>query len=533
MSKSDNNAARTSIRNAGYFTSIEPETVQVAVYQQGGTAVVRELRAVELEAGPNQLYLEGMPTQYQPNSLKVLGYDGVGELSLGPISYRAANLDKQRVLLESVGSRVTVKELLSNGRVTNIPGELVAVFGNEVAVRRLDNKRVIIVPTTLLELDEGLPVGLSRTASLMMTPSAKRAGRYDLRLLYQAGGMGWTACYSAFLDEKRGVLTRFECSVALTNQSGTRFNNARVQLVAGANYGVRRGGYAEAMPMALSAAPGGGGRKMRAHDLMAADADVESVGELKMYRLPDAVTIADGETQQVTLFLAKDVPVKQELFLPAGYYYESGGDEAGSKLPVYIRLRLNERKEKLAYALPAGAVNIFQNDSEGQPQMVGETSLSHKAAGEKFKLEFGPSSDVKAQRRLISATDTEEKAPVDPEFPIVPLGAPAAISAAGGPGMPGDRAREIARGAVTAAHAQQDEEPAQFRTEERELTLYNFKDEPVEVLVTEPIPSNTEWLARPEGHEVVEEVAGATTLKVKVDAKSETKVSYSIRYRLN
>lgn len=531
MSKSEPNVQRTSVRLVGYCQSAGPETVEVTVYQHGGLAVVREQRRVQLIAGPNQVYLEGLPTAYQLNSLTVLDYEGAGELSLGPVSYRAANLDKARILLGSVGRRVAVKEILNNGRVNNVFGTLRAVLGNELAVERTDNKRLILVPSTQVELDE-LPPGLSSTPSLMMLPTATAEGDYNIGLLYEAGGLQWGARYSAFYDEKTNTLSRLEASVAITNKSGARFHNARVQLLAGGNYASGGQYYAEAAMMPMGAPAGGG---MRKSALRAQAASVESVGEVKMYALPERVTISDGETQQVTLFLAREVPVKREYFLSAGGYDNTPGEDA-QKLPVYVRLRLdNTAENNLGAALPAGEVSILQPDAAGSPQKTFSAALEAVAQGEEFKLEFGPSSDIKAQRLLVEATETgesedeseEETGVEEPHFPIRPLGGAPVV--AGGPGMPGDRAREIARNAVL----ENEQEPLRFREEERELIVHNYKGVDVEVLVAEYVPENAEWLVKPETHEFTSDGANGTTVRVKVPANGKTSLRYRLRWQLN
>ncbi len=525
--KKDTTAPRTSQRLSGYFQSAGPRQVELTVYQQGGQAVVRELRTVQLIAGPNQVLLEGLPTSYQLNSLTPLGCEGPGEIDLGGVSYRGANLDKQRILAASVGTRVTVKEALSNGKVSHTTGILKAVFGNDVAVERSDNHRLIIVPTQNIELDEGLPAGLSATPSLVMTPEAEVEGEFDLRLLYEAGGLGWTARYSAFFDEKASVITRLDCSVALSNGSGARFENAIFKLLAGANYsrGGGRGMHLEAMALA---APVGGARKA-AFAPGNADAASESVGELKLYVLPRAVTLADGETLQVTLFRTSDVPVIRQYFLPAGNgYWNYSQGEGAEKLPVFVRLKaVNDKENKLGTALPAGEFHIFQKDSKGSDQKTGNTAVGHIAEGEKFKVEFGPSSDIKAERRLISVTETEE-----PGEESEAEGAN--VVALGGPGMPADRSREIMRGvAAPAQETESTEEPARFREEEREVTVHNFKaDQAVEVLVSEYVPENAEWISKPEGHELTLKSSDSAVIAIKVEPKSKTVVRYRLRWQL-
>ena len=69
-------------RRPGYYQSPGAASTDVTVYQ-GGQAVVREQRTLDLKEGATEVFLEGMPTQFQPDSLTVLGYDGPGKLTLG------------------------------------------------------------------------------------------------------------------------------------------------------------------------------------------------------------------------------------------------------------------------------------------------------------------------------------------------------------------------------------------------------------------------------------------------------------------
>jgi hypothetical protein len=531
MSKSDTNVQRTSIKPFGVFQSEGAEELGLTIYQAGGMAVVRELRRMQLSAGSNQVYLEGMPTQYQPNSLVVVTYEGEGELSLGPVSYRAANLDKARILAGTIGKKVTIKDTLNNGRVANVNGILRAVLGNELAVERSDNHRVVIVPSDQVEL-ECLPAGLSSTPSLMMLPTASEEGSYVVGLMYEAGGLAWSSRYFAFYDEKANKLTRLEASVAITNRSGARFHNALVQLLAAANYAQADAfAYAESVPM-------GGARAALAAPkrVSARKANVQSVGEVKMYPLPERVTIADGETQQVTLFLANDVPVTREYFLSAGDYHNAPGEDA-QKLPVFVRLRLeNTEANNLGAALPDGEVCILQPDADGNPQKTFTAALDAVAQGESFKLEFGPSADIKAERVLLSATEDEEgeeeagEGETEPHFPIKPLG---------GPGMPGDRARDIAREVITGGGAKQtqpedeDAEAPRFRTEVRQLTVHNYKGEAVAVHVAEYIPQDAEILAEPEGYALNTDGVNGANLVVDVPANGKVTLEYSLRWQLN
>jgi hypothetical protein len=515
MSKRETSAKTR--KGAGYFQSAQGENVKITAYQQGGQAVITEVRKVRLDAGHNELFLEGVPTTYQPNSLLVL--DDELPIALDQVSYRAANLDKLSILEGSLERPVTVRENGASGRQHVIAGTLKAVLGTEVAVERQDNKRLMIVPAVNVELNEGIPPGLSRTPSLMVPALCENEGEHALPLLYEAAGFGWTVRYNAFVNQKAGVITRLDASVLIANSSGASFEDVVFKLLAGANYARAR---AYGMENARAAAAGGAMMKMQS--LAPAAPQVASVGDLKVYFLPKPVSIRNGETKQVLLFRAKGIPFTRELFLPAADYDASEGEPV--KQPVFVRLRLtNDATSKLGFAMPAGDVNILEPvNGQSDNEKTFNAGVDSVAEGEKFKIEFGPVSDVKVARRLVEAIDsTDEETPAaDPGSIKRPLG---------GPGMPGDRAREIARQAAQKP-ADSDEEPATFREEEREVVVHNFKDEPVEVLVYEDLPNEPEWLKTPE-QELVRESAGSAAFRVKVGAKDKVTLCYRLRWQTN
>ena len=88
------------------------------------------------------------------------------------------------------------------------------------------------------------------------------------------------------------------------------------------------------MAMAASLESAGG-----AADFSVEAAAVESVGEQKMYVLPEALTVENGETKQTALVYAENVPVTPEYFLAEGYYGEAAQKvEDLPRLTVSIRI---------------------------------------------------------------------------------------------------------------------------------------------------------------------------------------------------
>ena len=274
------------------------------------------------------------------------------------------------------------------------------------------------------------------------------------------------------------------------------------------------------MAMAASVSMGGGG--LESASFGADNAEVEDVGEQKLYTLPDSLDLDNGESKQTILFLAEDVPVKPQYSLPAsGYYAQNQQDE--SKLPVYVRLKVkNNKAGKLGVALPSGSVNIFEPDSSGALQRTDSSSVSsHVAAGEDFSLALStPARDVKAVRRLLR--EKEDPRVVRP----VPTPAPSPT-----PSMSMTPAVAPSGGIVAAVDA--DKPAPRYREEERQIEVFNYKDRDVEVVVSEYLPTNELEFIKPiDGVKSFTEVQGSGTIVVAVPKNGSVTVSYAIKFRV-
>lgn len=81
------------------------------------------------------------------------------------------------------------------------------------------------------------------------------------------------------------------------------------------------------------------------------------------------------------------------------------------------------------------------------------------------------------------------------------------------------------------------EKPAKkprYRTETREVVVFNYKDKDVDVLVQDTVPGEVEF-TKPIGGNGVKNIntaGGAASYLVTVPAGGETKVKYTIKYRI-
>ena len=134
-------------------------------------------------------------------------------------------------------------------------------------------------------------------------------------------------------------------------------------------------------------------------------AQEEDLGDLKLYRVPEPVTVSAKGLKQVA-FLDRD-EVKGELFYKAGC---TPWDAAGGEFVPATRLlaTVNDKAHGLGVALPAGAITVFEPSAVGE-LFVGERQLRDYAAAQDVEIEMGRSSQVFAACEVVGRAPTFER----------------------------------------------------------------------------------------------------------------------------
>jgi hypothetical protein len=179
--------------------------------------------------------------------------------------------------------------------------------------------------------------------------------------------------------------------VTLTNTSGTSYNNARLQLVAGDVHQVQpvfqkrmRG---EMMDMAYAAE--------------APEMAQEALFEYHLYTLGRPTNILENQTKQVALLQAENISSSKEYLLRGqNYYYRNQSGDLGTKIKVAVYLYYeNTKEENLGIPLPKGIVRVYKEDSSGSIQFVGEDRIDHTPENETVRLMLGNAFDINADRK--------------------------------------------------------------------------------------------------------------------------------------
>jgi hypothetical protein len=115
-------------------------------------------------------------------------------------------------------------------------------------------------------------------------------------------------------------------------------------------------------------------------------------------------TIANNETKQVSMLSGTAIPVRKRYVVDgqAFYYHniQSPGSPIQDTVQVYYQLK-NEARGGLGAPLPAGVVRVYQADSTGGVQFVGEDHIRHTPKDEELKLKIGNAFDVACERNQI------------------------------------------------------------------------------------------------------------------------------------
>lgn len=125
----------------------------------------------------------------------------------------------------------------------------------------------------------------------------------------------------------------------------------------------------------------------------------ESLGDLKLYRIPVPVTVAARSQKQVA-FLQKP-RIKGRLL----YRSRVNGSSAGDSQMLF-RFK-NSKRDGAGDPLPAGKVAMFQPFG-GERMLVGEGDLPDKAADEEVDIVFGEAANVSVERDDDSRADGTE-----------------------------------------------------------------------------------------------------------------------------
>ena len=445
------------------IASPEPEAVSLTVYRgqkydnapidanwPTGYALVTETRTVTIPAGESVVRFEGVAEGMFPESAIVTGLPrGVKEKNrdarlLSPLGLVDAYLKREVSITRT--SKATGIARTYDAIITSAPGGAVILQTGE----GYEALHCTGLPERMSF--GAVPANLSAKPTLSVITRADKPTTAKLTLTYMAAGFDWQANYIAQVQERgRSAANPGKAKVdmfawlTLANGGNQSFVNANTMAIAGEPNRVRRGaqprptggplnlkcwpvqrthevpyrpGYypapqpppapsamyldGESDSIIVTAQKGGRAQMEMASPVAVVVAEQENLGDLKLYRIPEPVTVSAKGQKQVAMLVKPGAAFD--------HFYAANVDNYSSdSQPMTMMLRGQNKIDKgLGLPMPQGQVMIFENSSFG-PLLAGEATLKDRAVGEDVEMAVGQSSDVRMTRVLLSEKGNRQR----------------------------------------------------------------------------------------------------------------------------
>ncbi len=448
-------------------TDHDQKELAVTVYNSN-VALVRDVRRLRLPSGTLDLRYMDIAAQVNPATVHIVSLTAPKELTVLEQNYEYDLLSPQKLLQKYVGKELTlVRMIQENNSSKEVPVKATLLAYNEGPVWKVGNEIITGMGADRYVFPD-LPENLYSKPTLVWLLDNQKAGEQTVEASYLTNAVNWNADYVLTIgaDQKATDLNGW---VTIVNNSGTAFRNAQLQLVAGELHRV----YAEGGAMDQV-------RAMKAMPAAAPQFAQEALSEYHLYTLGRRTNIQNNETKQISLLASTGVRIDKIFQVNGQQYYYQNPQTPGApiKQPVEVHIKFkNSEENSLGIPLPAGTVRVYQGDSKGRVQFIGEDRIQHTPKDETLNLYIGNAFDVVAERKQ---TDYQRI---------------------------GSRTVELGY----------------------EIALRNHKPEPITVEVNEPIGGD--WTMLESNYKYTKTAAFAAQFLVPVAANGESVLKYRVRVR--
>jgi hypothetical protein len=444
--------------------------VSLTVYNQN-FAIVKERRPMALGAGTTIVRFPDVAATIVPESVQFASLRPAGDAKVLEQNYEFDLLSADKLLAKYIDRPIGV--VTRDGGLTE--GALLAADGAQLILSGPDG--IDLVPRGKNVKDvrfSSLPGALLTRPTLVWKVQAGQPGEHLVKVAYRANGINWRVDYRAVAaaDEKTLDLAGW---VTINNQSGTAFKDAGLKLMAGDVHvvedsravGTRRVAMGREVDVAFKGPVFG----------------EKSFAEYHLYTLGRSTTLASAETKQIELAKIEGIPVVKRYLLrtPPGMGANQPGP-SGASQRVAVILEFKNSKETrpgLGIPLPKGPFRVYQVDADRQTEFIGQDEIDHTPKDEPVRVRIGSAFDLAAER-----VQTQNRT----------------------------RAGE------------------QWNEQDWKITLRNHKDQPVTIVVEEPLQGYLNWEILAKSQEYRKKDFRTLEFTVDLPPNSERTITYTVRY---
>jgi hypothetical protein len=447
--------------------------------QLPGFALVRLDRELQVPRGRGTIQFTDVAALIDPTTVQFLSLSDPEGTKVLEQNFQFDLVSQDKLLSRYVDREVTVEQQSGDG-VKLIDGTLVS-SNDGLVIRGANGQIHALREWSNIRFGE-LPGGLITRPTLEWDMQSGKGGMQKARVSYQTGGITWWADYNLIFTEGADANSGFVdvgAWVSLLNQSGTRYQDAKLKLIAGDVHRVQAAQKVmrdmAAMESVVTAAPAGFEEK--------------AFFEYHLYTLGRPATIPNNSTKQIELFdSATRVPARKQLVYDGApdFRFYGGlvqdrefGSESNAKVEVFLKFR-NDKASGMGMPLPAGRVRVSQQDkADGSLEFIGEDTIGHTPKDEDLRVKLGTAFDVVGERRQTDFTVNTKGRVMEEAF---------------------------------------------------EIKVRNHKTQPVEVIVRESLYRWSQWTLLQQSQPSEKKDAQTVEFPVRVAADGEATVTYRVRY---
>ncbi|MHB1456268.1 MAG: DUF4139 domain-containing protein [Armatimonadota bacterium] len=460
----------------------KPANVELTVYNQN-FALVKEERDMTLDKGINSIPVQDVAATIRPATVAFRSKSDPNSVVVREQNYQYDLINPATIIDKSVGKKVVIRRALAD-RIEEVEGVILS-SGNQqvgysptrVVIQTRDG--ILINPAGEIHVLE-MPKGLIPRPTLMWKLETTKAGPQKTEISYLADRMTWIADYVAVVDpdDKLVDLTGW---VTLTNNSGTDFENAILNLMAGDVNVVQDRknkislGFADRYELDNSMI------------IREPQFTEKSFFEYHLYTLAGKTTVNDKEQKQISLLTAEKIPAKKTYLYDGrkswwntyrsdrGFHPgESYSVSPNKKVSIFLELK-NDKENHLGIPLPKGTMRVYKQEAGTNQHFIGEDTIDHTPKDEKVRLFLGEAFDIVGTHTRTNFVRISQTV-VEESF---------------------------------------------------EISLRNHKDSPVSILVVDH--HFGDWKITTSSHKAFKKDASSLEIPVDVPKDGETKVTYTIR----
>jgi hypothetical protein len=383
-------AAARPPQDAAATTTLDDQTELAVTVYNSDIALVRDVRNLQIARGTSDLHFMDIAATVNPATVHFRSISEPSRVSVLEQNYEYDLLEPDKLLRKYVGRDVTLvrtRRTDSSTREEDVTARLLSY--NAAPVWQIGGEIITGLQADHIRFPE-LPGNLYSRPTLIWTLNNTGGTRHRVEASYLAGKLSWNADYvlTVARDDKTADIDGW---VTVVNGSGTSFKNASLQLVAGDLNRVRQAigrMAAESMRKDMAAAP--------------SPMAQEAFSDYHLYTLGRKTTVNNSETKQVSMLGATAFPVQKRYVVDGQAFYYHNAQHPGAPIKdvvqVYYQFK-NEEKTGLGMPMPAGTVRVYQSDSKGGVQFVGEDRVDHTPKDEAVNLKIGNAFDVVCERK--------------------------------------------------------------------------------------------------------------------------------------